>query len=244
MHWGECMFPKWFWQHSFIEYCFMWHGTRYVTHNVKSCFSVWNLSYESCMHREFLSSVCWEAFSMKWWVQLCGAGDTASSKVSFSEFGRCIPHKLLLFCSHFAGPPTADKPQARDREACAQYCLSSCSQQVVMGMLQAYSEHCSFLLWTEYILGEVPVIELVSGGISISVPISCLSAGPVGAVSGGSRGTEDPTWESSSYPSHSPASPVPQCTLSVISSSVAQGKGILLWWIYIVLNDPAGNFYL
>lgn len=66
MHWGECIFPKWFWQLSFIEYCFMWHGTRCVMHKVKACFSAWNLPYESCIHRELLSPVCWEAFSMKW----------------------------------------------------------------------------------------------------------------------------------------------------------------------------------
>lgn len=79
-------------------------------------------------------------------VQLFGAGDTAFSKVSFLEFGKHIPHKLLLFCRHFAAPPTSDKPQARDREICTQYCFSSCPQQIVMGIFQAYSEHGSFLL--------------------------------------------------------------------------------------------------
>lgn len=49
----------------------LFHGTRYVMHNVKACFSAWNLSYEFCMHKEFLSSVCWEAFSMKWWECNC-----------------------------------------------------------------------------------------------------------------------------------------------------------------------------
>lgn len=54
-------------------------------------------------------------------------------------------------------------------------CLSSCSQPDVLKMLQAYSQHCGILHALEKCIPrEVPVIETVSRGITISVHICCL----------------------------------------------------------------------
>lgn len=225
--------------------CFMWHGTRYVMHNVKACFSAWNPSYESCIHRELLSSVCWEAFSVKWWECNCLVqGILHSLKSVLGNLGNA---SLTSCCSSAA--PLQPHQQLTNLEPGIEKFVPNIAYPA--GLNKLWWEYCKLILnivafcfKLNIFLERFPYLKWSQEELA-SLYICCLSIRPSGRGQWGGCGTEDPTWETSSHHHHLTVRPLQfWCTLSVISSSVAQGKWILLWRIYIVLNDSAGKFYL